>query len=163
MRLSEVVGILARRLHRKRARVAAIANRLQHAGFLPLAESRRFPPEVPDDNVTDLFLAVVADRGLHLATDMVREIGDLVSADGYRVRETLLMVLRGQAQPGDFIVREGGVSATINGQHIVFGQPAEDGPARFITGATLSAIVAEFQGAPPAAADAVAAITRIRA
>lgn len=57
---------------------------------------------------------------------------------------------------------EGGVTATVNGVHVVFGNPAEDGFARFATGPTLAAIAAEAQGASPDAADAMAAIAKIR-
>lgn len=161
MKLSEAVELLARRLSLKRGRVAAIANRCQHAGLIALAEAKKTPPDLSDDEITMLLLAVLAETGVGSAAERARDYAAMTSADGYRLRETLLSVVRGQAQPGDFIFREGGAHATVNGSYNVFGRPAEDGPARFITGTTLSAIVAELQGATPGAADAVAAITRI--
>jgi hypothetical protein len=161
VRLSEAVEILARRLSLKRGRVAAIANRLQHAGMIELAESKKTPPDLSPDEMASLTLAVLAENGVETAASRARDYGGMTSTDGYRLAESLRAVLSGQAQPGDIIVREGGAHATVNGSYIVFGSPAEDGPARFCTGATLSAIVAELQGLPPGTADAVAAITRI--
>ena len=163
MRLSEVVQILARRLDVRPGRVSAIASRLQHAGLLPITEgSRRYPPEIEIGHAATLLLAVIGDRGLGCVPDTASAVGDYRSQDGGRLADALLAVLRGQAQPGDLIVRDGGASATFNGHHLVFGNPAEDGNARFVTSATLAAIVAELSGASPAHADAVAAITRIR-
>lgn len=161
MKLSEAVELLARRLSLKRGRVAAIANRLQHASLIALAEAKKTPPDLSDDETAALLLAVLTENGVETAATRARDYAGMTSPDGYRLRETLLMVLRGQSQSGDLIVREGGTIITANGQYIVFGKPAEDGPARFCTGATLMAIVAELQGASPGAADAVRAINRI--
>lgn len=162
MRLSEAVELLARRLSLRRGRVAAIANRLQHAGKLPLAEAKRTPPELAYDEIAVLLLAVLTESGVGSAVERAQEYAAMRSSDGVRLSDAILAVIRGQAHPGDIIIREGGVSATINGVHLVLGAPADDGPARFCTGPTLSALVAELQGATPAQADAVAAITRIR-
>ncbi|MHA6641832.1 hypothetical protein [Mesorhizobium sp. A623] len=161
MKLSECVEILARRLNVNRGRTAAIANRLQHAGLVQMAEAKKTPPELAPDEMVALLLAVLAETGVATAAAHAADYAAMTSLDGYRLRETLLAVIRGQVQPGDIIVREGGVSANVNGAHVVFGHPAEDGTARFAAGTTLSAIVAELQGATPGAADAVAAITRI--
>jgi hypothetical protein len=162
VRLSEAIEVLARRLGINRGRVATIANRLQHAGFLPLPDARRTPPDLSADQISSLLLGVLVERGVESAANRFRDYGSMTSPEGYRLGETMTAIIRGQAQPGDMIVREGGVSATVNGQHAVFGKPAEDGTARFCTGPTLAAIAAELQGASPTQADAFAAITRIR-
>lgn len=162
MRLSDAVELLARRLSLRRGRVAAIANRLQHAGMIALAEAKKTPPELSDYEFAALLLAVLVESGVGSAAERQAEYSAMQSGEGHRLADTLVMVLRGQAQQGNVIIRQGGASATINGQHLVFGTPAEDGRARFCTGPTLSALVAELQGATPAQADAVAAINKVR-
>lgn len=161
MRLSEAVQLLARRLGMKPGRVAIIANRLQHANRLPLADARRVPPEISADDMALLLIAMLAETGIGGAAERAVQYAGM-TGEGYSLHEAVTAVVQGQAQAGDVIVRENGVSATVNGQHIVFGHPAEDGFARFATGPTLTAIAAEWQGAPPHQADAAAAITRIR-
>jgi len=155
MRLSDVIEILARRLRMKRGRVAAIANRLQHAGRLPLADAKRTPPSLTVDDMALLLIAVLAERGVESAAARAVEYAET------GLDAAVAAILRGQVQPGDVIVRDGGATATINRQHAVYGNPAEDGTARFATGPTLAAIAAEFQGVAPHQADAVAALTRI--
>lgn len=162
MRLSDVIEILARRLRMKRGRVAAIANRLQHAGAVPLADAKKTPPELSAGEIASLLIAVLAERGVEGIAERYSQYSAMTADGGYRLAETVTAILRGHAQPGDLIVKDGGVTATVNGVHVVFGNPAEDGNARFVTSATLAAIVAELSGASPAHADAVAAITRIR-
>lgn len=161
MRLSEAIEMLARRLGLNRGRTATVANRLQHAGRLPLADAKRTPPELSADDLALLLLAVLAERGVGNAAERAVDYAAM-TGDGYRLHDALAHVLRGSAQPGDVIFKEGGVSATINGAHIVFGKPVEDGFARFATGPTLAAIAAEWSGVRPADADAFAAITRIQ-
>ncbi len=155
MRLSECIEIFARRLSMKRGRVAAIANRLQHCGAIPLADIKRAPPSLNHSEMAILLLAILAEHGVESAAEAARKL----AASG--LNEALAVVLHGQAQPGTLIVKEGGATATIDGHYTVFGKPAEDGPARFATGATLAAIAAELAGMTPAQADAAAAITRI--
>lgn len=162
MRLSDVVEIFARRLGMKRGRVAIIANRLQHAGAIPLADAKRTPPELSVNEISALLIAVLAERGIESASSRHASYAAMTADGGYRLAETIAAIFRGQAHAGDFIVKDGGVSATVNNHHVVFGQPADDGPARFATGATLSAIAAELHGMTPAQADAAAAIVRIR-
>lgn len=159
MRLSECIEILARRLSLNRGRTAAIANRLQHAGRLPLADAKRTPPEISVDEFALLLIAVLAERGIESAAARAVEYAGMCG-DGFRLHEALVHLLSGQARAGDVIVKEGGVSATINDAHIVFGEPAEDVFARFATGPTLAAVAAEFQGASPSNADAVSQLLR---
>lgn len=155
MRLSEAVQMLSRRLGAKAGRIAAIANRLQHAGSLPLADAKRTPPSLIEADMALLLLAVLAENGVGTAPARAAELADT------GLHDAIAAVLRGQAQPGDLIVKQGGASATFNGKHAVYGKPAEDGPARFATGPTLAAIAAEFQGVAPHHADAIAALSRI--
>lgn len=155
MRLSEAVQLLSRRLGAKAGRVAAIANRLQHAGRLPMADAKRTPPSLIEADMALLLIAVLAENGVGTAPARADEL----AATG--LDDAIVAVLRGQAQPGDLIVKQGGASATINGAHAVYGKPAEDGAARFATGPTLAAIAAEFQGVAPHQADAIAALNRI--
>jgi len=139
----------------KAGRVAAIANRLQHAGRLPLADAKRTPPSLSEADMALLLLAVLAENGVESAAARAVEYA------GMGLDDALVAVLRGQAQAGDMIVKAGGASFTINGQHAHYGKPAEDGAARFATGPTLAAIAAEFQGVAPHQADAIAALSRI--
>lgn len=162
MHLSQVVQILARRLGARPGRVSAIGSRLQHVGRIPIADgSRRYPPEIDDEHVALLLVATLADRGLGVVPATTEAYAAMTSALGHRLFETVLAIVRGQVKPGDFILREGGVHGVVDGQHTVFGNPAENGPARFATGPTMAAIAAELQGASPSQADAIAAITRI--
>lgn len=155
MRLSEAVQMLSRRLGAKAGRVAAIANRLQHAGRLPLADAKRTPPSISDAEFALLMLAVLAENGVGSAPARAAELADT------GLHAAIAAVLRGLAQPGDLIVKAGGASFTLNGQHAHYGKPADDGHARFATGPTLAAIAAEFQGVAPHQADAIAALSRI--
>lgn len=155
MTLSEAVQMLSRRLGAKAGRVAAIANRLQHAGRLPLADAKRTPPALNEADFALLLLAVLAENGVGTAPARAVDLADT------GINDALAAVLRGQALPGDLIVKEGGASFTADGTHAVFGKPADDGTARFATGPTLAAIAAEFQGVAPHQADAVAALSRI--
>jgi hypothetical protein len=160
VRLSEAIELLARRLGLNRGRTATVANRLQHAGRLPLADDKRNPPEISADDMAILIIAVLAERGIGGAAERAVQYAAMTGA-GYGLHESATAIMRGNTQSGDMIVKEGGVSATVGGQHVVFGAPVEDGFARFATGPTLSAIAAEFQGWSPTQADAAAAITRI--
>lgn len=162
MRLSDCIEIYARRLGLRRGRVAAIANRLQHAGYIPLADAKRNPPELSVYEKASLLLAVLAERGVGGAAERYGEYASMTSSTGHRLLEALVATFTDRAAPGDVIVKDGGASASINSTYLVFGTPAEDGTARFVTGATLAAIAAELQGAAPAQADAVAALTKIR-
>jgi hypothetical protein len=126
-----------------------------------MADARRTPPEISPEEIAWLLLAVLAEIGIESAAARTRDYGLMTSSGGYRLHDALAFVFRGQAEAGDIIVRDGGATATINGAHQVFGHPAEDGPARFATGPTLAAIVAEWHGASPGTADAAAAILRI--
>lgn len=161
MRLSEAVQLLARRLGGKPSRVSIIANRLQHAGRLPLADAKRTPPELSPDEFALLLIAVLAETGIGNAAERAVEYADVSSQEGFRLHDAVAAIIRGEAQPGDLIVREGGVTGTVGGVHTTFGNPAADGFARFATGPTLAAIAAEWGGMSPAQADAVAAINRI--
>lgn len=162
MRLSEAVQLLARRLGVKPSRVSIIANRLQHAGRLPLADAKRTPPELSPDEFALLLIAVLAETGIGSAAERAVDYADMSSPEGFRLHSAIAAVIRGQTQPGDLIVRKGGVTGTVGGLHTIFGNPAADGFARFATGPTLAAIAAEAQGASPDAADAMAAIAKIR-
>ncbi|MDX3928693.1 MAG: hypothetical protein QHC90_23170 [Shinella sp.] len=162
MHLSQVVQILARRLGIRPSRVSAIGSRLQHVGRIPIADgSRRYPPEIDDEHAAILLIAVLADRGLGMVPATTEAYVAMTSPEGHRLLETVLAIVRGRALPGDFIFREGGVTGVVDRQHAVFGNPAENGTARFATGPTMAAIAAELQGISPSQADAIAAITRI--
>jgi hypothetical protein len=153
VRVSDAIEIISRRCGVKRGRTAAIANRLQHAGLIALAEAKKTPPEIMPDEIAWLLLAVLAEDGVATAVERTRALPEL--------HESLAAVFRGDVAPGSVIVREGGAIAAIGGAHIVYGEPAEDGKGRFLTTATFAAIVAEWNGVPPHLADAVRAISRI--
>lgn len=153
MRLSDCIEMIARRCGLNRGRTATIAHRLQHSGLIALAEARKSPPDVNPDEVAWLLLAVLAENSVATAVERARALSEL--------HESLSAVFRGVVAPGSIIVRQGGAIATIGGAHVVCGKPADDGDGRFLTAATLAAIVAEYHGAPPQAADAVRQLERL--
>lgn len=106
MRLSECIEILARRLRMKRGRVAAIANRLQHAGAVPLADAKKTPPELSAGEIASLTIAVLAERGVEGVAERYSQYSAMTADGGYRLAETVTAILRGKAQAGDIIVRE---------------------------------------------------------
>jgi hypothetical protein len=129
--------------------------------MLPLADARRTPPELTPDDFAALLIAAMAERGIESAAARAREYAAMSAPEGFRLRETVEAVMRGTVPAGSFIFRESGVVATVNGRHVIFGQPAEDGFGRFLTAATCAAIVAEFGGAPPHLADAARQLERL--
>jgi hypothetical protein len=157
MRLSQVVQILARRLGARPGRISATASRLQHAGMLPLTDgNRRYPPDVDDDQVVNLFLAAIADRGLGRAAETAQTTGDLRSSDGRRLADIVHAALFRQSYIGHLIIRDDGASVVTGGQHVIFGMPSPaDGAVRgtSVAGSTIAAIAAELQGKSPAHVD----------
>lgn len=166
MRLSQAVQIIARRLGVRPGRISATASRLQHAGILPIAEgSRRFPPEVTEDQVVSLFIAAVADYGLGQVVASATAASEFRSPLGHRLFDIVFAALFREATVSHLIIRKDGASVVMDGHHITFGAPPpENGAVRgtAIAGSTVAAIAAELRGASPTQADAVAAIAKIR-
>ena len=168
MRRYEIVGLFARRLGAKPGRVQAILSKLTEAGVISGGgDSKRYPGDLTEPEIVTLFLATLGERGISTAPTAATEFAALRDHTGRRFDAMLTELLFGPPRHVDhLIVRQSppGVSTVVNGEHLQFGaEPPESGAtaARIVTGASLSAIAAELQGATPSQADAVAAIQRI--
>lgn len=169
MRLYEAVGLFARRLKMRPGRIQAIAGRLQEAGRISKCEgSRRFPVEIGDAELVFLLIAAIGESGIGTARETVDRFSNLTNAAGRRFGDVVSELLFGPPRHVQHvIVRQApaGVSIVVDGHHDIFGaEPPEHGAtgARLVPGATINAIAAELQGMLPAAADAAAAITKLR-
>lgn len=168
MRKSAVTEIFARRLGVTPSRVDAIAQRLADAGKLSRAEgSRRYPPDLAGPEITSLFIAVIADNGLGNVRETVELFSSLSNEKGQRLDNALAVLLFGPPQNIQHLIARqtpSGLSMIVEGSHLQFGAaPTEDGAtaARIVPGNNIMSIAAELQGATPAQADAMTAITRL--
>lgn len=169
MRKSNVVEILARRLGATPSRVDAIAQRLADAGKLSRAEgSRRYPPDLAEPEIVSLIIGTIADNGLGNVRETVELFSGLTNHLGQRFDRFLSDILFGPTSVlSHVIVRHApaGVSLTINGAHMVFGEERSSATATkaaIIPGESIIAIAAELQDATPEQADAMVAITRFQ-
>lgn len=169
MRKSIVTEILARRLGATPSRVDAIAQRLADAGKLSRADgSRRYPPDLAEPEIVALLIAVIADNGLGNVRQSVELFSGLTNHLGQRFERALSDILFGPTSTlSHLIVRQepAGVSLTINGAHMVFGEERSSATATkaaIIPGEAITAIAAELQDATPAQADAMVAIARLK-
>lgn len=69
--LNRVLDAIERHVGFPRSRSTGIARRLQEAGLLP-SGAPGVPPELDEDNVLDLVIALASDTELHNAVDAVR-------------------------------------------------------------------------------------------
>lgn len=168
MKRYAIVGLFARRLSMKAGRVQAILSRLTEAGIISGGgDSKRYPGDLTEPEIVLLFLALLGERGISTAPTAATEFAALTNHYGQRLDAVIGRLLFGPPRNvSHLIVRQTppGVSAVVNGEHLQFGaEPPESGAtvARLVTGASLSAIAAELQGATPSQADAVAQLVRI--
>ncbi len=168
MRKSQVNEILARRLHIAPGRIQAIAERLASAGLLSNTEgSRRYPPDLAENEIIALVIAVICDNGLGNVRSTADTFTALPSSAG-TFSNMLHRLLFGQPHDiAHFIVRHDppGVSAVIDNCHMVFGSEAPEKAAtnaRLVPGEVLIAIGAELQGQHPSQADALCELLKLR-
>lgn len=172
MRKSTAAAIVARRLGVPEGRAAALVQRASEAGLLPTATGSTVPDLGPQEK-TNLFLAVVADRGLGTVGRSVCEFANLIAGDGERLGDTLTALfshgpaLAGSAT-GTMVVRlqPASVSLTLAGYHQRYGPeppPGAAGKHVIIPGQTLAAIGLEFAGHKADDADDLVALARITA
>jgi hypothetical protein len=162
---SDFAALLERRLGVSVGRITQHANRLSDAGVISrIKGSRRFPPELSEHEAAAILLAAVANPPIGDVVSVVRILPD------YGVAKPLIALLRGEAAVGTtgdvLIVRQEplGAALVIDGVHRAYGPPApETGAIRgaHVPGNTLAAVAAEYRGASPRDAEAVAAMARI--
>ncbi len=165
MRKSAVVEILARRLIKPPGRVDEMLKSLQADGLVAVEKgSRRFPAEATEDDIVAIVMAAICDVGAtQHAAHVVAEYGALTCETGATFRQALASVLFGEACHVSHVIsaRPAGISTVINDRHLVFGA-TPIGAAAIASGDAVMAIAAEIQGASPADADALTAISKIR-
>jgi hypothetical protein len=157
MTKAEFADLLARRAGKSRTQIQRQLNWLHEHGILKLTMARRTPPDVYGDEAATVMLAALVGAENAVAAS------NLTAPSAERLGDVLELLLDGPPRlVGHLIVRPDGASITIDGKHIRFGDPEAAGPAGYLPGDTLMAIAAEFRGAKPTEAAAVAAITQIR-
>jgi hypothetical protein len=157
MTKAEFLDLLARRAGKSRTQLQRNLDGLHSSGALKPTAARRTPPDVYGHDAALIVLAALVGHGSAVSA------GDLTNAIGERLVDVLALLLDGPLRPvGAFIARADGASITIDGRHVGFGDPEAAGPAGFLPDNALMAIAAEYQGAKPNDADAMAALTQIR-
>jgi hypothetical protein len=157
MTKAEFADLLARRAGKSRTQIQRQLNWLHEHGILRLTMARRTPPDVHGHDAALILLAALVGAENTVAAS------NLTARCGERLGDVLELLLDGPpCLVGHLIARPDGASITIDGRHIRFGDPEAAGPAGYFPGATLMAIAAEYQGAAPTDAEAVAALTQIR-
>src|SRR5690606_31824989 len=109
MRKSTAAAIVARRLGVPDGRASALVQRASEAGLLPTATGSTVPDLGPHE-MTSVFLAVVADRGLGTVGRTVSEFADLATVTGETLGDTLPALFShgpalASAATGNMIVR----------------------------------------------------------
>lgn len=168
MRRYEIVHIFARRLNAKVGRVQAVLSKLQEAGTVSSpGDAKGHPIDMAEPEITSFLIALLGERGISSAAETNRTFGPLEDADGHRFDEFMSAVLFGPPVAiRHLMVRQApaGVSVTVDGRHLLFGEPpslANASPARIISGEALAAIAAELRGMTPEQADAAAALNQL--
>ncbi|WJR68134.1 hypothetical protein QTA58_05080 [Neorhizobium sp. CSC1952] len=162
MTKGEYVAMLARRLGEPLRHIERHVERLHETGMVkPVTGSRRFPPEIGEPEAVTILLGFLGSEKIDDAPAAATRLATLRNAQGNSMSEFMGELLFGSPRHIEhMIVRRESVSLVVDGRHHLFGELSE-APARLVTGASLSAIAAELQGAAPSQADAVAAITRL--
>lgn len=172
MRKSAATAIVARRLALPEGRAAALVQRASEAGLLPTAQGSAVP-DLSTADITNVFLAIAADRGLGTAASSVETFGSLADGTGTDLHGALTDLfshgpaLAGAAN-GSLIIRlhPASVSLTAGGHFRRFGPEPPTGAAGkhvVVPGQTLAAIGLELQGHSPDEADALVALARASA
>jgi hypothetical protein len=172
MRKSTAAAIVARRLRVPEGRASALVQRASEAGLLPTATGSTVPDLGPHE-MTNVFLAVVADRGLGTVGRTVSEFADLATETGETFGDTLTALFShgpalASAATGTLIVRldPASVSLTAGGIYDRYGPeppPGAAGKHVIVPGQTLAAIGLEFAGHSAEDADALVALARVSA
>lgn len=169
MRRYEILDIFARRLGIKVGRAQAILSRLQDDGLVSRpGDHRGQPPDMAEPEIVRLLLAILGESGISSATTSSKAFGALVTADGTNLDAFLSSVLFGPpVSLRHLIVRQSppSVSVVVDGNHVLFGEPASTAsasPARFTPGEAITAIAAELRGATPEQSDAEVALGQLR-
>lgn len=169
MRKSKAACIVARRLNLSPGRVDALVQSASDAGLLPKAIGKHYTDLVPAE-LANLVLAVLADRGLGVAGQSVREFSALQAPSGETLHSALTDLLSytpalQAAVTGSMVLRldPASVAFTVGGSHQRYGpEPPPDSAGKhvIVPGRTLAAIGLEFAGSTRDEADALVALAR---
>ncbi|WP_225706123.1 hypothetical protein [Bradyrhizobium cenepequi] len=145
--------------------------RASEAGLLPMARGSD-RPDLGSLELSRLFLAAVADRGLGNAAATVREFESLRTDSGIVLGDVLDGIISGRVETASIVhqalilqLSPAGASIVSGGHHLHFGAPHAAGAAKQIVvpGAQLAAIALEFRGVMPDSADEMTAVARLSA
>lgn len=151
MRKSAVIEVSSRHLGVPASRISNLGARLADAGLVSKAGgSRRFPPDLSDQEVIRLVLAALTDTGLG---DAVRNVEFFSTLRGEHGRLDALLhdlIFGPPRSVQHLIIRHSpaGASTVIDGAHLLFGAEAPEGAAvnaRIIPGRALTALAADLQ------------------
>jgi hypothetical protein len=169
MTKSEAARIISRRLNINAGRASALLVSASDAGVLPKGSGRSHP-DLSSLELAHLLLATIADRGIGVAGQSVREFAGLQSAEGLVLADLLEAWVSGRASVSglqNLIVQlePAGVSAMTAGAHLRFGADHAGGAAKqvVIRGADMAAAILEMQGHSPEQADNAIAVAKLRA
>jgi hypothetical protein len=167
---SEAARIISRRLNLPLGRVNALLVAASDAGVLPKG-SGKHNPSLSTLELVYVVLACIADRGIGVAGQSVREFARLQTVDGLVLADFLESAVSGRINPANLksaIFRLSPATVTIasGSHHLIFGGAgAEDAAARtvLVPGTQLAGICLELQGMKPEAADHALAVNRLSA
>ncbi len=167
---SEVARTISRRLNLPLGRLNALLVAASDAGVLPKG-SGKHNPVLSQVELVHALLACIADRGIGIAGQSVREFAKLQTPDGLVLADFLESVISGRVNPANIksaIFRLSPATVTISSgvNHLIFGDVEADISAAktvLIPGTALAAIAFEFQGLTPEQADNAIALGRLAA
>jgi hypothetical protein len=165
---SEAARIISRRLDLPLGRVNALLVAASDAGVLPKG-SGKHNPSLSTLELVYVLLACIADRGIGVAGQSVREFASLQTADGLVLADFLESAISGRVNPANiksaiFRLSPAKVTISSGSHHLIFGGAgADDAAARtvLVPGAQLAGICLEFQGTPSQKADEFIALSRL--
>ncbi|WP_156464284.1 hypothetical protein [Afipia sp. Root123D2] len=169
MMKGEAARIISRRLNLSHGRVSALLVAASDAGILPKGSGKSNPRLSPLE-LSYLTLACIADRGIGVAGQSVREFAGLQSAEGLVLVDLIEAWISGRAAVAGLqsvIVQldPAGVSISTAAHHLRYGASHAEGAARHVVirGDDLAAAILEMQGYTPHDADEAVAVGRLAA
>jgi hypothetical protein len=170
MMKGEAARIISRRLNLSYGRISALLVAASDAGVLPKGSGKSNPSLSPLE-LSYVLLASIADRGIGVAGQSVKEFAGLQTPDGLVLADFIESLVSGRVNPANIksaIFRLSPATVTIlsGSHHLIFGSAeTDDAAARtvLVPGTALAAIVLELQGNTPEQADNAIAVGRLAA
>jgi hypothetical protein len=167
---SEAARIISRRLNLSLGRVNALLVAASDAGVLPKG-SGKHNPSLSTLELVYVLMAAIADRGIGVAGQSVREFAGLQTPDGLVLADFLESVISGRVNPANLksaIFRLSPATVTIasGSHHLIFGGAGPDDAAArtvLVPGTQLAGICLELRGDSPEQADNAIALSRLAA